>query len=38
MEMLILFGMVVLPIILLGLYAMYKDEKQKREEQKLANV
>jgi Na+/proline symporter len=38
MEMLILFGIVVLPIILIGLYAMYKDEQQKREEQKAARI
>jgi hypothetical protein len=37
MEMLILFGIVGVPIILFGLFAMYKDEQQKREEQKTAH-
>jgi hypothetical protein len=38
MEMLILFGIVGVPLIIMGLYAMYKDEQQKKEEQKSAKA
>ena len=38
MEILILFGIVGVPLIIMGLFTMYKDEKQKREEQKTANA
>jgi hypothetical protein len=32
-EMLIVFGGVGIPLILVGLYAIYREEKEKRKEQ-----
>jgi len=33
MEILILFGGVVVPLMLLGFFAMYKERREKRKEQ-----
>jgi hypothetical protein len=33
MEILILFGVVVVPLFIFGLFAMYKERQEKRKEQ-----
>jgi preprotein translocase subunit YajC len=35
MEILILFGMVVVPLFAIALFAMYKERQEKRKEQQM---
>ena len=38
MEILIIFGIVVVPLIFIGLFSMYKARKEERKEQAMGNV
>ena len=38
MEMLIIFGIVVVPLFLIGLFAMYKERQAERKEQGSVTV